>query len=63
MKISSTHHVTKTGAVKKKVAVMSKDEMKKILGKSPDLSDAFMMRMYYEIKNLKSTGRYAIAFA
>ena len=45
-----------------KVAVMSKDEMKKILGKSPDLSDAFMMRMYYEIKNLKSTGRYAIAF-
>ena len=46
-----------------KVAVMSKDEMKKILGKSPDLSDAFMMRMYYEIKNLKSTGRYAIAFA
>jgi hypothetical protein len=45
-----------------KVAVMSKDEMKKILGKSPDLSDAFMMRMYYELKNLKSTGRYAIAF-
>ena len=46
-----------------KVMVQSKDEMKKILGKSPDLSDALMMRMYYEIKNLKSTGRYAIAFA
>ncbi len=46
----------------KKVQVQSKDEMKKILGKSPDLSDALMMRMYYEIKNLKSTGRYAIAF-
>jgi hypothetical protein len=46
-----------------KVTVQSKDEMKKILGKSPDLSDALMMRMYYEIKNLKSTGRYAIAFA
>ena len=45
-----------------KVAVMSKDEMKKILGKSPDLSDALMMRMYFEVKNLKSTGRYAIAF-
>lgn len=45
-----------------KVAVQSKDEMKKILGKSPDLSDALMMRIYYEIKNLKSTGRYAIAF-
>ena len=45
-----------------KVAVQSKDEMKKILGKSPDLSDALMMRMYFEVKNLKSTGRYAIAF-
>ena len=45
-----------------KVAVQSKDEMKKLLGKSPDLSDALMMRIYYEIKNLKSTGRYAIAF-
>ena len=46
-----------------KVGVQSKDEMKKILGKSPDLSDALMMRMYFELKNLKSTGRYAIAFA
>jgi hypothetical protein len=46
-----------------KVAVQSKDEMKKVLGKSPDLSDGLMMKMYYEIKNLKSTGRYAIAFA
>ena len=45
-----------------KVSVASKDEMKKILGKSPDLSDAFMMRMYYEIKNMKSTGRYAMAY-
>ena len=45
-----------------KVAVASKDEMKKMLGKSPDLSDAFMMRMYYEIKNLKATNRYAISF-
>lgn len=45
-----------------KVSVISKDEMKKILGKSPDISDSFMMRMYYEIKNLKSTGRYAMAY-
>jgi hypothetical protein len=45
-----------------KVQVQSKEEMKKILGKSPDLSDALMMRMYYEIKNLKTTGRYAISF-
>jgi hypothetical protein len=45
-----------------KVAVQSKDEMKKVLGKSPDLSDALMMRMYFEVKNLKATGRYALAF-
>lgn len=45
-----------------KVAVQSKEEMKKILGKSPDLSDALMMRMYFELKNLKTTGKYAIAF-
>jgi hypothetical protein len=45
-----------------KVQVGSKDDMKKILGKSPDLSDALMMRMYYEIKNLKATGRYSMAY-
>lgn len=45
-----------------KVAVQSKDEMKRILGRSPDLSDAVMMRMYWEIKNMKATGRYAITF-
>lgn len=46
-----------------KVSVHSKDEMKKILGKSPDLSDSLMMKMYWDIKNFKTTGRYAIAFA
>jgi hypothetical protein len=45
-----------------KVSVQSKDDMKKVLGKSPDLSDALMMRMYFEIKNMKTTGRYSIAF-
>lgn len=45
-----------------KVSVHSKDEMKKILGKSPDLSDAVMMRMYWEIKNHKTTGKYSISF-
>ena len=43
-----------------KVAVQSKDEMKKILGKSPDISDCMMMRMLPEIKNFKATGRYAL---
>ena len=45
-----------------KVAVQSKEEMKKILGKSPDISDSIMMGMYFQIKNLKTTGRYAISF-
>jgi len=45
-----------------KVQVGSKDDMKKVLGKSPDISDALMMRMYYEIKNLKATGRYSMAY-
>jgi hypothetical protein len=45
-----------------KVAVQSKDEMKKMLGKSPDISDAIMMGMYFQIKSMKTTGKYAIAF-
>jgi PBSX family phage terminase large subunit len=45
-----------------KIAVHSKDEMKKILGKSPDLSDALMMRMIYEVSNQKTTGKYSISF-
>jgi hypothetical protein len=44
-----------------KVAVQSKDDMKRILGKSPDLSDCMMMRMLPEIKTQKTTGRYSIA--
>jgi phage terminase large subunit len=45
-----------------KVGVIGKDQMKRMLGdRSPDLADSIMLRMYYEIKNLKSTGRYAIA--
>jgi len=46
-----------------KISVNSKDEMKKILGRSNDLSDCMMMRCLLEVQNLKSTGRYAIAFA
>ena len=46
----------------KKVSVLSKDEIKKHLGKSPDLADSMMTRMLTEIKNLKTTGRYSIQF-
>jgi hypothetical protein len=45
-----------------KVGVIGKDQMKKMLGVSPDIADAMVLRMYYELKNLKSTGRYSIAF-
>ena len=46
-----------------KVGVIGKDQMKRILGdKSPDLADSIMLRMYYEVKNLKSTGKYSVAF-
>jgi len=35
----------------------TKDKVKEILGRSPDMSDAIMMRMYYEIGN---TGEYYV---
>jgi len=33
-----------------KLAIISKDEMKEIIGRSPDCSDMLMMRMYFEFK-------------
>lgn len=44
-----------------KIGVLSKDEQKRILGHSPDISDAIMMRMYW-VSNKKSTGKYNIKF-
>jgi hypothetical protein len=41
-----------------KIAIMSKDDIKKQIGRSPDYSDALMMRMYWEIN--PNYGRYAI---
>ena len=43
-----------------KVGVIPKDEMKKVLGVSPDIADAILLRMLPEIKTLKTTKRYAI---
>lgn len=34
-----------------KKSVVRKKDVKKNLGRSPDLSDSFMMRMYFEVKN------------
>lgn len=45
-----------------RIQITSKDDMKKLLGRSPDISDAMAMRMYYEVKNLKGAGTYALAF-
>jgi PBSX family phage terminase large subunit len=45
-----------------RLQITSKDEMKKLLGRSPDISDALMMRMFFELKNMKSTGTYKLAF-
>lgn len=44
-----------------KLAVISKAEVKQAIGRSPDLSDALMMRMVYELEP-KSFGVYMSAF-
>jgi len=41
-----------------KLSILSKDKIKDIIGRSPDYSDALMMRMYYEID--QNTGKYFI---
>ena len=41
-----------------KLQIIQKDAVKGIIGRSPDYSDAMMMRMYYEID--KNYGRYFV---
>ena len=41
-----------------KLAIVSKEKIKQQLGRSPDYSDALMMRMYYELK--ANVGKYYI---
>jgi hypothetical protein len=41
-----------------KISLLSKDEIKKKIGRSPDYSDALMMRLYYELNTNK--GKYYI---
>ena len=33
-----------------KLAILPKEKVKQIIGRSPDYSDALMMRMYYELR-------------
>jgi hypothetical protein len=42
-----------------KLAVTPKDVIKLREGKSPDIADAIMMRMYYELN--PNTGKYVFA--
>ena len=41
-----------------KLAILPKEKVKQILGRSPDYSDALMMRMYYELR--PNIGKYFI---
>ena len=41
-----------------KLALLPKEKVKSVLGRSPDFSDALMMRMWYELK--PNTGKYFI---
>jgi hypothetical protein len=36
-----------------KIALINKDEIKKKIGRSPDYSDALMMRIYFELKPVR----------
>lgn len=45
---------TTAGKDNSKIAVISKDEIKKILGRSPDYADTLMMRMYFDLKKPKA---------
>jgi len=38
-----------------KLSIIPKDQMKRILGRSPDYADTLMMRMYFELKNINPT--------
>lgn len=38
----------------KKLSIISKDEVKESIGRSPDMTDALMMRMYFELKPVRT---------
>ena len=48
--------------VDKKLSIVSKREIKERLGRSPDVADALMMRMYFEIKDMGKKQNLAIFF-
>lgn len=40
--------------------ITPKEDIKRVLGRSPDLSDAVMMRMYFELNPKKKTVAFAV---
>ena len=44
----------------RKLQIRPKDEIKEVLGRSPDYADALMMRMYFELK--PSMGQFAVQY-
>ncbi len=43
-----------------KLSILPKDKIKKIIGRSPDISDSLSFRMYFEYKVKKYTGVYSV---
>ena len=41
-----------------KLMIISKDKIKQNIGRSPDFSDALMMRMYFELSKLNKITYY-----
>ena len=46
--------------VNTKLAVVSKDHVKKVIGRSPDLFDCLMMLCYFKLRGNKYSGNYAV---
>ena len=42
-----------------KVAIISKDEMRQALGRSPDTADMFYMRVYFELEKKYTNSLYS----
>lgn len=50
---------SKEGVYDNKLQIESKDMIKEIIGRSPDISDALMMRMYFELERPTTSNTFA----
>ncbi len=51
LKIKSKLIKAKDEVIDGKLSIESKDKVKEMLGRSPDIGDAIMMRMYFELES------------